>query len=84
MLCVQALCYIFTYAKALHADVYGSMLLSASFAKSCPTTNMANKKEGVSSAIDVVIVAASKSAVPGVVLYACLYILSACAEVSRK
>ena len=79
--CVQALCYIFIYAKGLHADVYRNMLLSAGVAKSCPTTNSSNKKKGISSAIDAVITTASKSALPGVVLEACLRMLGVCAEV---
>jgi len=48
--CAQALCYIFTCAKTLNADNHGSMLLSAGVAKICRTTNLANKKKGISCA----------------------------------
>lgn len=82
--CIQALCYIFTHSKTLHADVYSSMLVSAYIVKHCRTTNPANKKKPASSVFDAVVTTMSKSAVPGVVLHACLCMLSACAQDPKR
>ena len=82
--CIQALCYIFTHTKTLHADVYSSLLVSAGIVKHCRTTNPANRKKPASSAIDAVVTTMSKSAVPGVVRHACLCMLSACAQDPKR